>query len=286
VWSGNAVVSKASAGQLTAEEMTFYRWAIASLVLLPCAWPALRRERKLLYARLPRMALLGILGCALFPYLMYVAASSTSAIHLGLLQALLPVLAVAIGRILFGVKIGRRFAIGALLCLLGVAVVIARGDPAVLTQQRPNTGDLVMLCAVVCFALYSVLAGRWASPLSPCAEMLGQALVATLAVTPLWWLSPGSDGLTPVRLGLIAYAGIFASTVAPLLWLRGIGRIGPARAALYFNLLPVMTAALAVAFLGESLAASFAVGGALTIAGVIIAQIGSAADERRQRPEG
>lgn len=270
------MVSKASAGVLTASEMTFFRWAIASAVLLPWSWRALMRERALLPKQLPRMALLGLLGCALFPYLMYVAAGSTSAMHLGLLQTLLPLMAVVMARLLFGVEIRRAMVVGALLSLFGVALVMAKGDMVMLVRQWPNTGDLVMLAAVACFALYSVLAGRWGSPLSPSVEMLGQALVATLVLLPVWWLSPAGGPVTPIGLGLIAYAGGLASIVAPLLWLRGIGRIGPTRAALYFNLLPVMTAALAIAFLGERLTASLAVGGALTIAGVVIAQSGDA----------
>ena len=59
---------------------------------------------------------------------------------------------------------------------------------------------------------------------------------------------------------------------APLLWIYGIARLGPSQAAPFFNILPLVTAALAIAFLGEALTASLVIGGLLTIAGVVLAQ--------------
>lgn len=271
LWGGNAVVSKASAAILTAEEISFFRWAVATLLLVPMAWPALRRQRAAALARLPRIAVLGLLGCALFPYLMYLAAAHTSAIHLGLIQTLMPVLAVCFARVLFASTITPAVIAGAFLSIIGVAVVVSQGDPFLLFVQPPNRGDMLMLAATVCFALYSVLLGRWRSDVSPIVDLAGQSFVATIAMLPLWLFS-NNIRIVPEGVWMVAYAAGFASIAAPLLWIRGIARIGPTRAALFFNLLPLVTAALAVALLGEMITIPLVAGGVLTIAGVIVAQ--------------
>lgn len=280
LWSGNAVVSKASASHFTAAEMSLFRWAAASLILLPFAWSAMNRQRAAVIARLPRTVVLGLLGCALFPYLMYLAAADTSAIHLGLLQTLMPVLAVCLSRVLFAVPITPAMVAGTIISLLGVVLVMAGGDPLALLAQAPNRGDMLMLAATACFALYSVLLGRWKGEVSPIVDLLGQSSVAAIALLPVWWLTapPAHRADTTADgLWLVAYAAAFASIVAPLLWIGGIARIGPARAALFFNLLPIITAGLAIALLGEVLTRSLVIGGLLTIAGVLIAQRSSPA---------
>lgn len=280
LWSGNAVVSKASSALFTAAEMSLLRWVGASLILLPLAWTAMNRQRAAVIARLPRTIVLGLLGCALFPYLMYLAAGFTSAIHLGLLQTLMPVLAVVLARVLFAVPITPAMVLGTLVSLLGVVVVLSDGDPLALLEQAPNRGDILMLAATACFALYSVLLGRWKGEVTPAVDLLGQSIVAAIAMLPVWWFSadhtPHADG-SAQGWWLVAYAAAFASIAAPLLWIGGIARIGPARAAVFFNLLPIFTVGLAIALLGEMLTLPLVLGGLLTILGVVVAQRGSAA---------
>lgn len=280
LWSGNAVVSKASSALFTAAEMSLLRWVGASLILLPLAWTAMNRQRAAVIARLPRTIVLGLLGCALFPYLMYLAAGFTSAIHLGLLQTLMPVLAVVLARVLFAAPITPVMVLGTSVSLLGVVVVLSDGDPLALLEQAPNRGDILMLAATACFALYSVLLGRWKGEVTPAVDLLGQSSVAAIAMLPVWWFSADHTAQAAGNAQgwwLVAYAAAFASIAAPLLWIGGIARIGPARAAVFFNLLPIFTAGLAIALLGEMLTLPLVLGGLLTIVGVVVAQRGSAA---------
>ncbi len=266
------MISKASAGVVSAAEISFFRWAVATLLLALLVWPALRREWAAVRTRLPRIVILGLLGCAVFPYMMYRAASYTSAIHLGLIQTLMPVLAICFARLLFGAAISRAALLGAAVSMIGVGIVVSHGDPLLLLAQPANRGDLIMIAATACFALYSVLLGRWRSDaVSPLVDLLGQSFVAMLAMLPLWWFS-ASSAVPTQGLWMIGYAGIFGSVAAPLLWIYGIARLGPSRAAPFFNILPLVTAALAIAFLGEALTVSLVIGGLLTIAGVVLAQ--------------
>jgi drug/metabolite transporter (DMT)-like permease len=140
-----------------------------------------------------------------------------------------------------------------------------------LLLRPPNPGDLLMLAATLCFALYSVLLERWSSGLPIAVELLIQSVAASLVLAPLFALT-AAPPIAPLAWPLVGYAGVLGSVAAPLLWMAGVGQIGPTRAATYFSLLPLVTAALAVALLGEPLETALVLGGLLVVAGVIVAE--------------
>ena len=149
-------------------------------------------------------------------------------------------------------------------------------DPAAITFYRwllagmvmtSFLGDALMVLAVASNALYGVLLKRWAVPLSTWQQLYVQIGFGVLLLLPLWWLAPSSP-VTAHNLPLIVYAGIAASIGAPFFWMSGIKRLGPARASLFMNLLPLFVALAASTLLGEPLHAYHAVGGLLALAGV------------------
>ncbi|MDY1590437.1 DMT family transporter, partial [Pseudomonas paraeruginosa] len=112
---------------------------------------------------------------------------------------------------------------------------------------------------------------KWSLQLPAMQMLYLQVLVAILALLPLYLLSPRS-GLNAANLPLVLYAALFASIVAALAWMHGVARLGPSRMALFFNLLPIITACIATLVLGERLTVHHLVGGALTLAGVLLAE--------------
>lgn len=271
LWGGNAVVTKASAGVIGAAEIAFLRWLVAAMLLLPLALPTLRTQWAEVRANLAKQAMLGLLGSALFPTLMYLAAAHTSAINMGVIQALMPVMALGLAMALFGQRFSPVVWIGALTSLLGVAVVVTQGDPARLIAQGINPGDAIMLAATGCFALYSTLVRKWRSDLPEVASLFLQALSAAIVLAVPFATSPRT-GINAANLPILLYAAVLASIAAPLLWMGGIVRIGPARAANFFNGLPVIAAVFAVIFLGERITPAMFPGAVLVIGGVMLAE--------------
>lgn len=271
LWGGNAVVTKASAGVIGAAEIAFLRWLVAALVLLPFALPALKAQWTEVRANLTRQAVLGLLGSALFPTLMYLAASHTTAINMGVIQALMPVIALGLAMALFGQSFSPIVWLGALISLLGVAVVVTQGNPARLIAHGINPGDAIMLAATACFALYSTLVRKWRSDLAQVVSLFLQAASASIVLAVPFALSHRT-GINAANLPIMLYAAVFASIAAPLLWMGGIVRIGPARAANFFNGLPVVAAVFAVMFLGERVTPAMVPGALLVIGGVMLAE--------------
>lgn len=99
-----------------------------------------------------------------------------------------------------------------------------------------------------------------------------QVLVAVVAQFPLYLLSP-KTGLNASNLPLVGFAGIMASIAAPLLWMKAVQTLGPGRSSMFFNLIPVFTALIAAWSLHEPLAAYHAVGGIMTITGLLLAEL-------------
>lgn len=271
VWGGNAVVTKASAGVIAPAEIAFYRWLFAALLLTPIVGRQVLANRQAIRMQLVRLSVLGILGSALYPLLMYWAAQSTSAINIGIIQSLMPLFALVFAKIFYQYRATFSLVAGGIVSLIGAAIVVSDGHPALIFSRTPNLGDLLMLAATACFALYSVLLKQWRTSVPLLQDLYVQAIAATLALLPFFLLAD-RRGLDPVNAPLVAYAAMLASIIAPLVWMHSIARAGPARAALFFNLIPLVAAALAVSVLSERLNAGLILGGILTICGVVIAE--------------
>jgi drug/metabolite transporter (DMT)-like permease len=161
--------------------------------------------------------------------------------------------------------------VGAVLSFLGVLFVVSQGSLTVLMAHGVNMGDFMMLIATVAYATYSTLLKKWKLGLPPLQLLYLQILVAIVVLLPLFVFSQ-KTGLNLNNVALVLYACIPTSMLAPLLWMKSISILGPSRTTLFFNLIPLLTALIAAIVLGEQLALYHLLGGALTLAGVILAE--------------
>jgi drug/metabolite transporter (DMT)-like permease len=165
-------------------------------------------------------------------------------------------------------------ALGVLVTLVGVVVVATRGEPLRLMGIEFNHGDLLMLAACLIYALFTLaLRDRPQMPGAVFFTLL--ALIATLTSLPLVAFEALTGGLQlPSTEGLLitAYVAIFPSCVAQIFLLRGVDLIGPGRAGVFVNLVPVFSAILAVGLLGEPFAPYHGAALALVIGGILLAQ--------------
>lgn len=267
IWTGNTLVTKTAAVVIEPAAIAFYRWLLAGLILTPFLLPAVWRQRAVVAAYWPKLAVLGFLGMAIYQGLAYEAARTTSAINMGVVVALMPLLSTLLASVLTGEALtGSRLG-GAGLSLAGLLFLSTHGHPEKLLHGAAHSGDGLMLIAVASNALYGVLLKRWAVPLSTWEQLYVQIGFGVLLLAPFWWLAPARP-LTAQSIPLILYAGIPASIGAPFCWLNGVKRLGPARASLFMNLLPLLVALAAAALLGEHLRAYHAAGGLVVLAGV------------------
>lgn len=282
IWSGNTVVSKLAAGSIAPAEISFYRWLLAALLFTPLALRPVLRNWAAVRPQLGRIAVLGLLGMVVYQSLAYYAAYLTTATHMGIVGSMTPVMVLALSIVLLGQGLTAGAVAGALLSIVGVAVVVSSGDLRALLAGGANMGDGLMLLAMLAYAVYVILLKRWGMKDVPAVQLLYlQIVAAVLMLLPLYLLTP-KVGLSAANLPLVGFAGLMASMVAPLAWMHAVARIGPSRATMFFNLIPLITALIAAAVIGESLAAYHAVGGALTVAGVLLAELWKTPLQRRR----
>jgi drug/metabolite transporter (DMT)-like permease len=267
LWTGNTLVTKAAAGVIAPASIAFYRWVGAGLVLTPFVARAVWRRRAVVQAHWPKLALLGALGMAVFQGLAYEAARTTSVINMGIIVALMPLFSALLSAGLAGESLTANRVGGALLSLGGLVVLTTHGHLHAVGHAVAHPGDALMVVAVGANALYGVLLRRWALPLSNWQQLYVQIGFGALLLLPFWLLAPSSP-LTVHNAPLVGYAALAASLGAPYCWLRGVKLLGPARASLFMNLLPVLVALSAWVLLKEPLHAYHAVGGGLALAGV------------------
>ena len=272
IWSVNMIVTKMAAGVISPAVIGFYRWALAGVVLTPFALPGVWRNRRLVLPYLPKFAVLGGLGMALYQGLAYVAAGSTTATNMGIITAMIPLMTIAVGALVLRERPSAMAMLGGLLSLAGLALLIGEGDPSRLLSVGANHGDVLMGLGALAYALYGVLLRRWGLPVGPWQSLYVQVAFGVLFQLPAFLMAPASP-LNGDNLPLVLYAAVFPSLFAPFLWMQGVRHLGPNRASMFLNVMPVATVAIAALFLDEKPHLFHIVGGAMALAGVMLAQL-------------
>ncbi|WAE61085.1 DMT family transporter [Stutzerimonas sp. R40042] len=275
-WSGNALVGRAFHDSIPPLSLSFWRWVLATSLLLPFVAKGIWTHRATLRAAGWRLPVLAAMGIASYNSLLYTAAQSTEAINLTLVNTCLP-LATFIGAgFLLGEWPLRRAWFGMAVAAGGLLYLISRGSWQTFASLSFQRGDLIMLLAVLAWALYTLLLRRWARHLLvPPLVLLGVLMLLGLPlILPFYLLELGRVGgfaLTPSNLAAIGYTAVFASLVAYVGWNHGVRIVGAGRAAMVMYLMPVFTALLGWVLLGEALRTFHWIGGALIFAGLLLA---------------
>ena len=277
LWAGNAIVGRLVREAVPPMTLNLLRWAIALLILLPLARAMFRKGSGALI-NWRRYALLGLVGIGMYNSLQYLALQSSTPINVTLVASGMPVWMMLVGRLFFNAPVRRRQVAGAALSIIGVLVVLCRGDVHQLLGLRLVAGDLYMILATIAWSFYSwmllqpkdepALRGDWA------------AFLATQVAYGLLWSGLFSGIEWAVGAPAIAWSGKLAvallfvaagpAVLAYALWGAGIRSAGPGIGAFFVNLTPLFAALLSSAFLGELPHAYHALAFALIVGGIVV----------------
>lgn len=276
LWSGNALVARAFHEDIPPLSLSFWRWTLATSLLLPFVARSIWQHRQTLRAAGWRLPIVAALGIASYNTLLYSAAQSTEAINLTLLNTCLPLFAFIGGGLLLGEWPARSAWFGMAIAAAGLLYLISRGSWEVFISLSFQKGDLLMLAAVLAWTLYTLLLRRWAKFLvMPALTLLGVLMMIGLPlITPFYlyeFSQVGGFAPTPSNLAAVAYTAIFASLVAYLAWNHGVRIVGAAKASITTYLMPVFTAIIGWLVLGEALQVFHWIGGGLIFAGLLLA---------------
>ena len=249
---------------------------LALLLILPFAWPHLRRDGPRLIASWRVMLPMGLLGIGTFNSMLYTGLQSTTALNGLLIQSAQPAVILGLGALLLRDQIGRWQVAGLLLSLIGVVTILTRGQPGMIWAMRFNLGDAIIACALIAWGLYTILL-RKRPVVHPLSFLAATIMIGLLLIAPLYVaeIASGKRIVAGWGAGLaIFYVGAFPSVIAYTCFNRGVELLGSAQAGLFMNVMPIMGAGLAILFLGEDLRVFHLIGLALVLCGIFAARRG------------
>ncbi|MGO4573213.1 DMT family transporter [Microvirga sp. 2TAF3] len=273
-WGGNAIAGRLAVGEISPMVLTCLRWVIVVSVLLPTIGPKLAAEWPVIRKSWLFITLMGSFGFTAFNALFYAAAHHTSAVNLTIFQGAIPVLVLIGIALFFRTRIRPLQVLGMIVTVVGVVIVSVKADLAILRTLALNIGDVWMLIACLFYAGYT-LGLRHRPALPGLVFFTAMAVVAFLTSLPLVAIEIAQGTAQwPTLNGwaVLLYVAFLPSLLAQVFFIRGVELIGPARAGLFVNLVPVFGALLAVILLGEPFAFYHALGLALVLSGIWLSE--------------
>ena len=256
MWAGNAIVGKILVQSSSPVLLNTIRWGVTALLLLPFAWRVLM-PRSPLWIHRKRFLLLSLFGVGSYNVLLYLALQSSTPINVTLIGASMPIWAIVIGAVVYHERAQIRQIAGALISMVGVAVVIVRGDFERLIEIEFVAGDLWMVLATILWGAYSWMLAHPQQSTErswPWAEFLfaqvGFGFCWSLVFAQTEYLL-GLNYFTWnwQTLAMIGYVIIGPSLIAYRCWGLGVNQAGATVATFFTNLIPVFTAILSTLLL-------------------------------------
>ncbi|MTI42771.1 DMT family transporter [Roseibium hamelinense] len=252
-WGGNTVAGRLAIGEVSPLIVVALRWIIVASVMLAFMWPRVLREWPIMRPHIGKMALMAVFGFVGFNSLFYIAAQSTTAINLGIIQGSMPVFVLIGSVIAFSTRVGLVQALGIFVTVAGVVLIASQGSLEVLKSLSVNPGDGIMLMACVLYSGYT-LALRNRPQVSGLVFFTVLSVIAAITSLPVaaYEVVQGTAQWPTFNGWLVVlYISIFPSCLSQIFFMRGVELIGPARAGVFINLVPIWAPILAVGILGE-----------------------------------
>jgi drug/metabolite transporter (DMT)-like permease len=273
-WGGTFVAGRFLAGNAHPVSAAFFRFAIASVCLLLAVWQIEGRLPRLDTRQTLTVAALGLTGVFAYNLFFFNGLVLIGAGRAALIIALNPVAIALCSALIYREPLPLSRIIGICLSVVGAVVVITKGHPLLLFSGGIGRGELLILGCTLSWTLYSIIGKTAMRGLSPVAAVCWSSIVGTLFLL-LPALTYGSlleafSFTWPVWLS-IGYLGLFGTVIGFLWYFEGIQKIGPSRAAVFINFVPVSGVFLATLLLGEPLAISLLAGGVMVVCGAYLA---------------
>ena len=276
-WSGNFFSGKiAFLSDLSPFKLSFFRWILALLILLPFTYSQIIRDLEYYKKNILLMTIISILGVTIFNSFTYISLQTTMVINSTLMASVAPVMMIGFSWLIFRTKTTTLQFTGIVLSLLGAFAIVLKGNLYNLYNLYFTAGDLWMLGAVVSWCLYSVLLKKIDSKTSQLANLEVMIIIGVIFIIPFYVIESFNTTYLPstgLDLAIIGYVAVFASIVAFFSWNKGVSIIGPNRASLFLHLIPVFSAIWAIFFLNEKFAYFHVIGVLFILSGIILSNI-------------
>ena len=272
LWAVGVVIARGVHEEIPLIGLSFWRWSAAAVMILPFVWKELGVKLDLVRAHLGILVIQGMLivgsGSLLFYSLNY-----TTAINATLVNAAQPVFTVLLAWIILNDRLNGYQITGILSAFTGVGIMVSRADWNVISDLAFNTGDFLVILAICGYALYAINIRSLPRELGTFPALFVILVSGSIFLLPFYlaetvYLKPVTVSLKLI--GIVMVLALLVSILSISMWNKANSIVGPGRAAIFVNLMPVYGSILAILFLGEALHLYHVTGALLVCAGIFL----------------
>ena len=278
IWAGNFVIARGVNLLIPPITLAFFRWSLATILMLPIAFKAFKKEWHILKKHVAYLFWVSISGIAIFNTCLYISGHYTTAINMALISTTSsPIFATIFAIIFIGERINAFRLTGMLVCLPGVLLLISKGSLQTLMSFTFSIGDLWALAGAIAFAVYNVLVRKKPATISATTFLLAIFGLGSLLILPGFLIEQVNAATIVWDNSLVMsliYLGAGTSVVSFLCWNAAIKRIGAGTTVLFGNLIPIISTIEAVLFLHEPFQKIHMISAGIVIFGLILANSG------------
>ena len=274
IWSGNFVISRYAIHLAGPISLAFFRWAIATITIFPFAYKNFIKEKDIFRNNAPYFFWMGLVGFAVYNTLIYTAGHYTTAINMALIGSIIhPIVATGMAAVFVNEKLNWKSITGIILGIIGIVLLITKGDITNIIHFKFSVGDLWMVTAGFCFGTYNVFVRKKPTGISNDSFLLVLFAIGAIILFPISIYE--MNNIQPVvynyqLLFCVLYIGIGNSTIAYFLWNSAIHKLGAAKSSLFGTLIPLLSALEAVFILNEQFNLFQVVSGLIIITGIVV----------------
>ena len=276
-WSGNFFTGKiASLYDLTPFKLSFLRWSLAFLLLLPFTYRKIILDFSKYKKNLPYLIITSILGVTIFNSFTYLSLQTSMVINSSIMASITPLLIIFFSWLIFKTQTYFMQFFGIILSIIGVLLIISKANFNNLINLDFTIGDLWMLAAVFSWGLYSVLLKKIDSTLSQLATLEVMIFIGLIFIFPFYFFESLNNSFLPKdsnEILMIIYVAIFASITSFFAWNKGVSIVGANKASLFLHLIPVFSSMWAILFLGEIFSFFHLLGTFFIVFGIVLSNV-------------
>ena len=184
----NIIVARGGVEYVPPVSLAFWRWLTVFLILLPFFYGEILSNKKFINKEFWKLFFLGSMGCGVCGAFPFIAGMSTTMANMGIIYTSSPVFIIILSVMFFKDKINSSRILGLVLCLIGVLAIISKGNLDLLINFKFTSGDLWMIGAAMCWAIYSIYLLNWKSKFSLMARFTLIAMFGAISLFPFYIL--------------------------------------------------------------------------------------------------
>jgi len=273
-WSGNFIIGKfATLFEIPPLTLNTFRWISVWLILIPFTYKEIYSNLAYIKKNFLIIGFMGVITISTFNSVVYFALNYTQVINAVLVLAIIPAVTIVLSSLMKVEKTNTFQIFGLILSIIGVGSIISNGDVQRIVSLSFNNGDLWMLVCVLSWALYSTLLKKNKFKLSQFSLIQIMVSVGILFLIPQYFYeqSIGLElNLNKAFFLILFYVVVFPALVAYYCWQKGVEIIGPNRATMFIQLMPLFSAVMAIIIFKEKFELYHFVGATFIVSGIYL----------------